>query len=83
LVALKDKNPQNDGTNTVSVEERQRERAILMRHVHLSKLVNHGYIDWDQESNHVIKGPRFDEIRPLLALFAENGDALLDDEQSD
>lgn len=82
LIALRDKNPQNDGTNATSVEESQRERAILMRHVHLPKLVDHGYIDWDQESNRVTKGPRFDEIRPLIALFVENGETLLDGERS-
>ena len=83
LVALRDKNPQNDGTNTTGVEESQRERAILMRHVHLPKLADHGYIDWDQESNRVTKGPQFDEIRSLLALFVENREILLDDERSD
>ncbi len=83
LFALRDKNPQNDGTNAANVEKSQRERAILMRHVHLPKLADHGYIDWDQESNRVTKGPQFDEIRPLLTLFVKNRETLLDDERSD
>ncbi|MFC6827212.1 DUF7344 domain-containing protein [Halopelagius fulvigenes] len=39
---------------------------LRTHHVHLPKLDEFDFIDWDQEANVVTKGSRFDEIRPLL-----------------
>ena len=42
--------------------------AIDVHHRHLPKLAEAGFVDWDRESNAVRRGPRFDEIAPLLEL---------------
>ncbi|ELZ14037.1 hypothetical protein C478_07839 [Natrinema thermotolerans DSM 11552] len=47
-------------------------------HVHLPKLADYGYIEWHREAGNVVKGPRFDEIRPLLELLDDNRDELPD-----
>jgi len=49
-----------------------------MQHVHLPKLADHGFIDWDQDTQRVTKGPQFDEIEPLLTVLRENHDVLSD-----
>jgi hypothetical protein len=33
-----------------------------------------GFITWDRESNEVRKGPRFEELRPLLELLDNHAD---------
>ncbi len=52
---------------------------IKIRHVHLPKLADVGYVDWDQESHSVTRGPKFDEVRPLLELLRDHVDVLPDD----
>lgn len=56
------------------------EFRLSMKHVHLPKLVDLGYVDWDREAETVTRGPRFDELRPLLKLLYahERGPALAD-----
>lgn len=49
------------------------EEAKLV-HTHLPKLEAAGYIDWDRDSGEISKGPRFDEIDPLLELFENHGE---------
>lgn len=49
---------------------------IEMRHVHLPKLADHGFVRWDREHRLVRRGPRFDEIEPLLTLLYGNADEL-------
>jgi predicted transcriptional regulator len=49
--------------------EKEPERLrIQMRHNHLPRLEEAGFIRWDTETQTVSKGPRFEEIRPLLEL---------------
>lgn len=43
----------------------------LLRHVHLPKLDEEGYVDWDHRSGTVSRGPNFGEIEPLLRLLGE------------
>ncbi|WP_290814880.1 hypothetical protein [Halovivax sp.] len=43
-------------------------------HVHLPKLVDYGFVEWDSCANAVERGSRFDEIRPTLETLAENGE---------
>jgi hypothetical protein len=40
--------------------------AIELYHVHLPKLAEAGYIEWDREKATIWRGPNFDEIAPLL-----------------
>jgi hypothetical protein len=47
-----------------------------MFHTHLPKLEEAGFIVWHQDTNKVEKGPRFEEIRPLLELIDAHADEL-------
>jgi hypothetical protein len=81
LIALAQSNPQHDQTSASSASETnsdEHDQAIVMRHVHLPKLEDRGYIDWDQEAQRVTKGPQFDDIQPLLTVLIENQEALPD-----
>jgi len=40
-------------------------------HVHLPKLAEIGYIQWDRERNAVTRGENYDEITPLVMLLRE------------
>lgn len=44
----------------------------VLHHVHLPKLAHAGYIEWDRDSNVVARGPRYNEIEPLLELLREH-----------
>lgn len=46
---------------------------------HLPKLEEAGYIEWDRDTGEISKGPRFDEIKPLLELIENHADELPDD----
>lgn len=83
LVALLDHNPQDDGDpqvpDDVSLETEDLEQLLLsMRHTHLPKLEETGFIEWDRETNMIRKGTQFEEIRPLLELMATHADELPD-----
>jgi len=45
-------------------------------HVHLPRLAEAGYIDWDREAATIRRGPKFDEIAPLLRLMYTHQDEL-------
>ena len=80
LVALLDHNPQED-TLQVSEEMDTGDVALevfqtRMYHRHLPKLEAAGYIGWDQDRHEIVKGPKFNEIRPLLELIHANRDEL-------
>lgn len=47
---------------------------IPLTHNHLPKLADAGYIDWDRDTGEIAKGPRFDEIEPLLELLENHAD---------
>lgn len=79
LVALMESNPQGESPAVLADDEDERERMeqlIEMQHVHLPKLEEYGFIEWDQEKEEVTKGPTFDEIRPLLELLVAHEDEL-------
>lgn len=50
--------------------------AIPINHVHLPKLADSGFIEWDREYDVIRKGPRFEEIAPVLELLAAHDDQL-------
>lgn len=79
LVALLDHNPQDDSPVVIADTDAEAdavERLVKMNHVHLPKLEEYGFIEWDRDTHEVIKGPQFDEIRPLLELLADHDDEL-------
>lgn len=55
------------------------QREIEMYHIHRPMLEEAGYIRWDGDAREVRKGPKFDEVRPLLELMADHRDELPDD----
>ncbi|WP_158057919.1 transcriptional regulator [Halorussus halophilus] len=76
LLALLESNPQDAGFesptgHSVLTDAEQREQ-IEMFHIHLPKLEDHGYIEWNEETDQIVKGPQFDEIRPLLECIASD-----------
>lgn len=82
LVSLSERDPQNTEDALVPVDISDgdvSELKIEMRHHHLPKLEEVGFIEWDRNTNEVWKGPRFDEIRPLLELLSDHADELPDD----
>lgn len=79
MVALLEHNPQDDTPVIVADSEGESdavERLISMHHVHLPKLADYGFIEWNEETHEVMKGPKFDEIRPLLELLESHDDEL-------
>lgn len=48
---------------------RTEERRILLYHAHLPTLEESGYITWNEAEKTIQKGPRWDEIEPLLELI--------------
>jgi len=48
------------------------------RHQHLPKLEDAGYITWNRTTGEISHGPRFEQVRPILALFSERRDELPD-----
>lgn len=52
------------------------EAEIELVHNHLPKLEEAGYIEWDRETGEISKGPRFEEIEPIIELLEDHGDEL-------
>ena len=78
LIALGEHNPQDDSPTVIDPdgETDALERALAMDHVHLPKLANYGFIEWDRVENEVTKGPNYEEIRPLLELLDDHRNEL-------
>jgi predicted transcriptional regulator len=79
LIALLEHNPQDDTPVAIADSESESnavERLVSMQHVHLPKLAEYGFIEWNEETHEVMKGPKFDEIRPLLELLDTHEDEL-------
>ena len=57
------------------IEERDdpRRSKLQLHHVHLPKLADAGYIEWDVESGLISRGPSFESIMELLKLFEDHG----------
>lgn len=84
LVSLLNHNPQDDDDLHLPADvelEADELKALReqMWHAHLPKLAATDFIEWNQEDSTVRKGPRFDEIRPLLELMQNHADELPDD----
>lgn len=54
------------------------EKRISHRHVHLPKLEEYGFIEWDRAEERITKGQRFDEIEPVVELLCERQAPVLD-----
>lgn len=49
---------------------------VELFHRHLPKLAEAGFIDWGREEYVVRRGPRFDEVAPLIELMRNHPDEL-------
>ena len=78
LLDLLEENPQDAGIESATGEsaltDAEQRTQTEMYHTHLPKLEEYGYIEWDQETNEIITGPQFDEIRPLLEFIQSDGE---------
>lgn len=45
---------------------------IELRHHHLPKLRDHGYIEWDPEQGSITRGPNFEEIAAVIGLLDDH-----------
>jgi len=52
---------------------------VRMRHLHLPKLEDYGFVEWDRETDELRRGPYFDEIEPLLELLDDHREELPSD----
>lgn len=59
--------PRPDGTD---------QDTIRLHHVHLPRLDEAGFIEWDREMGTIERGPNYDEVRPVLAILADRSDEL-------
>ena len=47
------------------------EDLLRLRLVHLPKIAGYGFVEWDPDANVASRGPRFDDLRPLLEMIAD------------
>lgn len=82
LVALAHPNPiegeEFESDDFAAPDEDIDQLRTTLYHGHFPKLDDSGFIDWDQETNTVTRGPRFDEIEPLISLVDDHQDELPD-----
>ena len=61
------------------MSEEQKEMLLVeVKHAHLPRLADHGFIDWNPEKNRVERGPEFEDVEPLLELLHNNREELPD-----
>ncbi|RLM67110.1 transcriptional regulator [Halorubrum sp. Atlit-26R] len=77
LLDLLDENPQEVAVELPAGDDAgepntTHHRRIEMYHIHLPKLDDYGFIQWDRDTHEVTKGPRFEELRPLLECMVEH-----------
>ena len=80
LLLVSDVNPRDEdefSTEELSTEDDELELLQPeLFHAHLPKLEEAGYIEWDRAAKTVRRGPRFEEIAPLIRLMHDHRDEL-------
>ncbi len=56
-----------DGPTTIELDGGNR---VELRHNHLPRLTDAGYVEWDSGEKQLSRGPAFEEIEPLLRTTA-------------
>lgn len=78
LLALFERERQDDDAHwpddLIESDEHSDAFRVTMRHCHLPKLAHAGLIEWDETRNVVRRGPRFEEVEPLLQLLIDRAD---------
>lgn len=74
LISLLQEDPPLDSPVAVAPgdDAETRRRRLRMKHVHLPKLADYGFIDWDRNTDEITKGQNFDEIRHLLEILNDS-----------
>lgn len=82
LVALLDHNPQDDGNHDpldILADGQEADNLELkIIHSHLPQLRDMGFVEWDERTDEISKGPKWEEIAPILILIHEHRDELPD-----
>jgi len=80
LVELADHNPRTEAEfeteEFVADAGNPDSPEIQLHHIHLPKLADAGFINWDSQTETITRGPRFSEIEPLLVVIDEHQDTL-------
>jgi hypothetical protein len=79
LTLLHDRNPRDEDEfelEGLTSDDELDNETIALIHNHLPKLAEAGFIDWNQEQHLVTRGPRFEEISPLIDLMVAHQDEL-------
>ena len=79
LTSLLNANPSDETEivpSSVIRNERRKDDSTRLRHIHLPKLEEADFIAWNPDSETVTRGPRFDEVAPLLELLVANREEL-------
>lgn len=79
LVSLLEAGPDEEIAVPDDVHEGERDLEVLeaeLVHTHLPKLESAGLVWWDRDAATVVRGYRFEEIEPLLALVDDHADDL-------
>lgn len=80
VASLTKHDPRTEGAldpTTLTPDDRRRKQFKLeLRHNHLPWLDDAGYVHWDRDANTITRGPKFDEIEPLLTLLRTHQDEL-------
>jgi|AntDeeMetagen285_2_1112576.scaffolds.fasta_scaffold12115_3 hypothetical protein len=78
LLELLDRSPQTDGGVEIpaTIEDDTEESQIQLYHNHLPRLADDNYIVWDQNTDKIAKGPKFEGIRPLLEFLGDFADEM-------
>ena len=77
LVALLDENSQDaavhasEDVDAGALKTKHRLQTV-MYHSHLPMLVDSGFIEWNTDTQEILKGQQFEEIRPLLECIEES-----------
>lgn len=77
LAALRERNPIDSQTVMAGRGgQRPAEDEPRLVHHHLPKLDDLEYVSWDRASGTIMKGPKWDEIEPLLTVLGDNRERL-------
>lgn len=79
LTALANANPRHEvefAPRDFTSNEQCEDVLVSLQHAHLPKLDEAGFIEWNHGSKTITRGPRFDEIAPLIELMTTHRDEL-------
>jgi hypothetical protein len=79
LLALIEREPAADSPVAIRMDEFDTRTRLRMDHLHLPKLSEYGFVEWDESTRELRAGPNLEEIRPLFELLRRNEEILPDD----